>query len=104
MSDFDLDLRSVEGMIEEEEPGEDGDAVERIVLGVLDGRTDPNEWVSIVDDGNVLVLDVDGNVNDLAAGFARDIRDMDGDLVHFRGFLIVAPAGVTVDNDRLAGD
>ena len=47
------------------------------------------------------MLSVDGDVNELAAGFARDIRDMDGELVHFRGFLIVAPPGVAVDTDRL---
>ncbi|MEF8975750.1 MAG: DUF5779 family protein, partial [Halapricum sp.] len=59
------------------------------------------EWLELIDDGNVLVLNVDGDVNELAAGFARDIRDRDGELVHFRGFLIVAPATVTVDTDRL---
>lgn len=103
MSDFDLDLRSVEGMIDEEEES-DGGTVDRIVLGVLDGTTPPEEWVDIVAGGNVLVLDVQGDVNELAADFARDIRELDGDLVHFRGFLIVAPTGLTVDNDRLSSE
>lgn len=101
MADFDLDLRSVEEQIEERD-AEEGEPIGRIVLGVLDGTTDPEEWVDIVDSGNVLVLNVEGDVNDLAAPFARDVRDLGGDLVHFRGFLIVAPEGVTVDNDRLS--
>lgn len=101
MADFDLDLRSVEEMIDENEDGERIPAG-RIVLGVLDGTTEPAEWVDIVDAGNVLVLNVDGDVNELAATFARDIRDLGGDLVHFRGFLIIAPEGITVDNDRLS--
>lgn len=98
MSEFDLDLRTVEEEIEDETEG-DGSA--RVVLGVLDGTTDPGEWVDHVEAGDVLVLAVEGDVNERASGFAREVTEMDGDVVHFRGFLIVTPAGVTVDTDRL---
>jgi SepF-like predicted cell division protein (DUF552 family) len=99
MSDFDLDLRSVEEHIHDDAEGAEFDG--RIVLGVLDGTTDASEWVETVSDGNVLVLDVDGDLNELAAGFARHVRAEGGSLVHFRGFLIVAPGVVEIDKDRL---
>lgn len=118
MSDFDLDLRSVEAHIEDvEEPTADTDdeerAVEdetavteslpsdRVVLGVLDGTTDPEEWAEAAIGGSVLVLSVEGDVNERAAGFARDVAEAGGDLVHFREFLIVAPPGLDIDTDRL---
>lgn len=96
MSDFDLDLRAVEEHIDDEI-----DLDGSIVLGILDGSTDPETWLGTIADGNVLVLCVDGNVNELAAGFARDVKESGGSLVHFRGFLIVAPPGIEVDTDRL---
>jgi hypothetical protein len=99
MGDFDLDLRAVEDHLDDEEEGDD--AV-RIELGVLDGTTSDEEWIeTVIERNHVLVLDVDGDVNELAAGFAREIKDQGGDLVHFRGFLIITPTGVTVDTDRL---
>ncbi|GAA0555208.1 DUF5779 family protein [Halorubrum ejinorense] len=98
MSDWDLDLRDAEGRMDEAFAGA-GD----VVLGVLDGTTDPEEWVRSVDYGNTLVLSIDGDLNELAAGFARDVKDMDGDLMHFRGFLVVTPPGVNIDTDRLSG-
>ena len=98
MSDWDLDLRDAEGRMGEAFAGA-GD----VVLGVLDGTTDPEEWVRSVDYGNTLVLSIDGDLNELAAGFARDVKDMDGDLMHFRGFLVVTPPGVNIDTDRLSG-
>jgi len=102
MSDFDLDLRSVEEHIVQDDDGdEDGGFDGRIVLGVLDGTTEPTEWIETVGDGNVLVLNVDGDLNELAAGFARHVRSDGGALVHFRGFLIVAPEGIEIDSDRL---
>ncbi|MFT4891965.1 MAG: hypothetical protein ACI9YT_002903 [Halobacteriales archaeon] len=98
MGDFDLDLRAVEDHLDEE--GDD-DAV-RIELGVLDGTTPDEEWIdAVIEEEHVLVLNVDGDVNELAAGFARDLKDQGGELVHFRGFLIIAPVGVTIDTDRL---
>lgn len=103
MSDFDLDLRAVEEEITEAEADEEGDGG-RIVLDVLDGSTDDEEWVELLETGNVLVLNVAGDVNELAAGFAREVRDGGGELVHFRGFLIVAPPGIDVDRDRLQSD
>lgn len=96
MAEFDLDLQAVEDKLE---GGEERDS--RIVLDILDGSTPDAEWIELLEDNTVLVLSVEGNVNELAAGFARDVRDMGGELVHFRGFLIVAPPGVSVDTDRL---
>ncbi len=98
MSDWDLDLRDAEEQMEEAFSG-DGD----VVLGVLDGTTAPDEWIRVVDYGNTLVLSIDGDLNELAAGFARDIRDMGGELMHFRGFLVVTPPGTGIDTDRLDG-
>jgi hypothetical protein len=94
MSDFDLDLRTVEEHIDEEFEGE-------IVLGILDGTTPAAEWLDTVSNGAVLVLCVDGEVNDLASGFARDVKESGGTLIHFRGFLVVAPPGIDVDTERL---
>ncbi|QZP37535.1 DUF5779 family protein [Halobaculum magnesiiphilum] len=95
MSDFGLDLRDAEEMIESE--GTVGD----VVLGVLDGETEPEQWVRNVEYGNVLVLAVEGDLNELASGFARQINEMGGELTHFRGFLIVSPPDVGIDTDRL---
>jgi hypothetical protein len=96
MSDFDLDLQAVETEIAEE-----GERANRVVLGVLDGRTPKEEWVAEVEDDAVLVLAVEGDLNNLAGGFARDIREMGGELIHFRKFLLVTPPGVSIDTDRL---
>ncbi|MCU4753188.1 DUF5779 family protein [Halobacteria archaeon AArc-curdl1] len=96
MSDFDLDLRTVEEHMDEEL-----DLEGSILLDVLDGTTEPETWLETLDAGNVLVLNVKGDVNELAAGFARDVKESGGSLVHFRGFLIVAPPGVDVDTSRL---
>lgn len=99
MSDFEgLDLQAVEDqMAADEETG----GSHRVVLGVLDGTTDDDEWVEAIEDGQVLVLNVDGDLNALASGFARPVKDAGGDLMHFRGFLIVTPASVTIDKRRL---
>ncbi|QSG09777.1 DUF5779 family protein [Halapricum desulfuricans] len=96
MAEFDLDLQAVEDKLE---GGEETDT--RIVLDILDGSTADSEWIELVEDDAVLVLSVEGDVNERAAGFAREVRDMGGELVHFRGFLIVAPPGVSVETDRL---
>jgi len=99
MGDFDgLDLQSVEDQLDEEEAPEGGG---RIVLGVLDGTTPGEKWVDLIDDGAVLVLNVEGDLNELGSGFAREVSEGGGNLVHFRGFLIVTPPGVTIDTDRL---
>lgn len=105
MSEFDLDLRAVEEHVAEaEDGGEEGGGGGRIVLDVLDGSTEDEEWIDLIETGNVLVLNVAGDVNELAAGFAREVRDAGGDLVHFRGFLIVAPPDIDVDRERLQSD
>ncbi|MFC4359935.1 DUF5779 family protein [Halobium salinum] len=95
MGDFDLDLRGAEDQLDEE--GIQGD----VVLGVLDGETDPDVWVSNVESGNVLVLAIQGDLNELASDFAREVKDIDGSLMHFRKFLVVSPPGVDIDTDRL---
>lgn len=94
MSGFDLDLGSIE-----REELDDGDR--RVVLGILDGSTPGAEWFGEIAHGNVLVLDVEGDLNELASSFAREVRDAGGSLMHFRGFLIVAPPGIAVESDRL---
>lgn len=94
MSDFGLDLARAEEELDDEVDG-------AVVLGVLDGETDPQEWIDAVRSGDVLVLAVEGDLNTLAAGFAREIRASGGSLTHFRGFLVVAPSGVEIDSDRL---
>ena len=96
MSDFDLDLQAVEDQM-------DGDEREggRIVLGILDGSTPDEEWIAEVDGGAVLVLDVAGDVNQLASGFAREITELGGELMRFRDFLLVTPPGVVIDTERL---
>jgi len=98
MTEFDLDLRTVESQIADDE----GEAPEgRVVLGVLDGTTPGEEWVELVEGGAVLVLHVEGDINERAAGFAREIRDAGGSLMHFRRFLVVTPPGIEIDTDRL---
>ncbi len=93
--EFGLSLRGAEEMLDEET------IVGDVVLGVLDGRTAPSEWIRQVEYGNTLVLAVEGDLNERAAGFARDITEMGGSLTHFRGFLIVTPPDVAIDTDRL---
>jgi hypothetical protein len=99
MSDFDgLDLQSVE---DELDTDGDGAGAGRVVLGTLDGATPPEEWVEAVGSGSVLVLDVEGDLNELAAGFARQVKEAGGELMHFRGFLVVTPPEVDIDASRL---
>jgi hypothetical protein len=97
MSGFDLDLGAVEQRMDEDDIDREG----RVVLGVLDGTTPPAEWIETIENGSVLVLSVDGDLNELAAGFARDVKEMGGELMHFRAFLIVTPPGIGIDTDRL---
>ncbi|ELZ23591.1 hypothetical protein C475_15008 [Halosimplex carlsbadense 2-9-1] len=100
MSEIDLDLQTVEEeLTDEDEGGDDGGG--RVVLGVLDGTTPDEEWIEVVEDGGTLVLSIEGDVNELAAGFAGDVREVDGDLMQFRGFLVVTPPGVGIDASRL---
>lgn len=99
MADFEgLDLQSAEEDLAEDP---DGDGSDRVTLGILDGTTPDEEWVEAIERGDVLVLNVDGDVNERAAGFARPIKEAGGELMHFRGFLVVTPPGVDIDADRL---
>ena len=103
MSDFDLDLRSVEEQLEDAEADDapdDGGGGD-VVLGVLDGTTPAAEWVDELEDGAVLVLAVEGDLNELAAGLAEGTTDLGGDLLQFREFLVVTPPGVDIDRSRL---
>ena len=97
---FDLDLQAVEQEIEESDDASDPDD-RRIVLGVLDGTTDEREWFEVVERGNVLVLAIEGELTELAADLAPRVKERGGNLVHFREFLIVTPADVHVDAERL---
>ena len=94
MTDFGLDLQDAEELL-------DGEVAGEVVLGVLDGTTEPSVWARNVEYGNVLVLAVVGDLNELAAGFAREVSEMGGELSHFRGFLIVTPPDVSINTDRL---
>ena len=98
MSEFDLDLRAAE---EEMATGQSVGAGD-VELAILDGTTRPEEWVEAVAEGRVLVLSVEGDLNELAAPFAREIRERGGTLMHFRDMLIVTPDGVDIDTSRLA--
>ena len=103
MEEFDgLDLQAVEDRLDSGDGEDEPLASDRVVLDVLDGTTAPEEWVQLVASGVVLVLHVDGDLNELAAGFAREVRDGGGSLMHFRGFLVVTPADVAIDANRLA--
>lgn len=97
MADFDLDLSAIEEDLEDEEDRRDG----RIVLDILDDDTPAEEWIDLVEDGHVLVLSIEGPLDELAADFAPEIDEAGGSIVHFRDFLIVAPPTVTIDTDRL---
>jgi hypothetical protein len=99
MSGFDLDLGAVERGMDDEDADVNGEG--RVVLGVLDGTTPSEEWIEAVENGSVLVLSVDGDLNELAAGFAREVKGMGGGLMHFRAFLIVTPPGIDIDASRL---
>ncbi|RNJ26077.1 DUF5779 family protein [Halosegnis longus] len=94
MSEFELDLQSAEGDM-------DVPDTDSVVLGILDGETPDAEWIALVEAGNTLVLDIEGDLSELAAGFATEITDLGGELMHFRGFLVVSPPGRDIDTDRL---
>jgi hypothetical protein len=97
MSDgFNLDLRSAEDEID---VPDDFDG--QVTLGVLDGTTPDSEWMGEIQAGNVLFLAVDGDLNELAAGFAKDVKEDGATLMHFREFLVITPPGIGVDADRL---
>jgi SepF-like predicted cell division protein (DUF552 family) len=55
----------------------------------------------VVERGNVLVLAIEGELTELAADLAPRVKERGGNLVHFRDFLIVTPADVSVDAERL---
>ena len=97
MDEIDLDLQTVE----EELEARDEDDGRSVVLGILDGTTADEAWLETVEDGDALVLAVEGDVNELAAGFARDVTEAGGELMQFRDFLVVTPPGVSIDASRV---
>lgn len=99
MSEFGLDLERVEELIDDEEL--EAASEDRVVLGVLDGTTPPEEWVELVGAGHTVVLAVEGSLEELAREFVPQIDEHGGDVVHFRSFLIMTPPGQSVDNSRL---
>ena len=96
VSDFDLDLRAAEEQLDDGTAGA-GD----VTVAVLDGTTDPEEWVKLVAEGRTLLLAVDGDLNALAAPFAREVTELGGTLTHFRDKLVVTPPDADVDTSRL---
>ncbi|MFB6186010.1 MAG: DUF5779 family protein [Halobacteriaceae archaeon] len=94
---FELDLRRAE----EEIQSEIEDTDEQVVLGILNGTTDPNEWIEEIQDGRILVLSVEGDLNKLAAPWAADVKDDGATLMRFREFLIVTPPSIEINTDRL---
>ncbi len=97
MTEFELDLSAIEEDLKDDEGQHDG----RVVLAALDGNTPAHEWVDLVREGHVLVLSIEGRLEDLAAEFAPEIDEAGGSIVHFRDFLVIAPPAVTIDTDRL---
>jgi MinD-like ATPase involved in chromosome partitioning or flagellar assembly len=93
MGEFDLDL----GSIEENMPEDD----RRVILDVLDGSSSGEQWVRDVASGNVLVLHVRGELDELVGEFAEDIKEFGGSITHFRSFLVIVPPDVEIDTDRL---
>ena len=93
MSEFNLNLSEAEEHLDDDDTD--------VVLGRLDGTTPADEWIATVSSGDVLVLAVEGDLNELAQGFARPIRDLGGTLTHFRQFLVVTPPDVDIDTSRL---
>lgn len=94
MSDFELDLAALEDDLEDVPD-------RRIVLGVLDDETSGDVWLQEIQRGNVLVLNVVGELTELASEFAHPVKDAGGSLMHFRDFLIVTPPDVGVDTSKL---
>lgn len=95
MGDFNLNLQTAEEHFPTDEA--EGD----VVLGVLDGTEADDEWIESIARGNVLFLAIDGDLNKLASGFARHVKEMGGQLMHFRKFLVVTPPGVDIDTEKL---
>jgi len=95
MDAFNLDLAGAEEHL-------DGlSDVDRVVLGIVDGSDDPARWIELVAEGCVLVLSIEGPLEERVSPFAEPIADAGGTLMHFRGFLIVSPPGIDIDNGLL---
>ncbi len=95
MDSYELDLESVEEALDLSED-------QKIILGFLDGSVPESEWISELELGNVLVLQIKGELEDLIQEVAPYIKENGGSIVHFRGFLIITPSTISVDNTRLS--
>ena len=95
MDSYELDLESVEEALDLSED-------QKIILGFLDGSVPESEWISELELGNVLVLQIKGELEDLIQEVAPYIKENGGSIVHFRGFLIITPSTISVDNPRLS--
>ncbi len=95
MDPYELDLESVE-------EGLDLSTDQKIILGFLDGSVPESEWISELELGNVLVLQIKGELEALIQEIAPHIKENGGSIVHFRGFLIITPSTISVDNTRLS--
>ena len=95
MDPYELDLESVEEAL-------DLSTDQKIILGFLDGSVPESEWISELELGNVLVLQIKGELETLIQEIAPHIKENGGSIVHFRGFLIITPSTISVDNTRLS--
>ena len=95
MDPYEIDLESAEEAL-------DLPTDQKIILGFLDGSVPESEWVSELELGNVLVLQVKGELETLIQKIAPHIKENGGSIVHFRGFLIITPSTISVDNTRLS--
>ncbi|WP_266077434.1 DUF5779 family protein [Haladaptatus caseinilyticus] len=93
-SGFDLDLQTAESEM-------DFDDDEQVILGILDGTTPVAKRIEAIERGNVLVLAIDGELNELAAELAPAVKKQGGNLVHFRKFLIISPPGLEINTSEL---
>ena len=95
MDPYELDLESVEEAL-------DLPSDQKIVLGFLDGSVPESEWIIELELENILVLQIKGELEDLIQEIAPHIKENGGSIVHFRGFLIITPPAISVDNTRLS--
>ena len=95
MDPYELDLESVEEAL-------DLSTDQKIILGFLDGSVPESEWITELELENILVLQIKGELEDLIQEVAPYIKENGGSIVHFRGFLIITPSTISVDNTRLS--
>tara|TARA_A100001037_G_scaffold305907_1_gene347992 strand:- start:2336 stop:2623 length:288 start_codon:yes stop_codon:yes gene_type:complete len=95
MDTYELDLESVEEAL-------DLSSDQKLVLGFLDGVTPESEWINELELGNVLILQIKGELETLIQEIAPYVKDKGGTAMRFREFLILSPPNISVDNTRLS--